>query len=204
MSVRSSSLPANPRDVCSIFAERTSWYRAARAAVANPIALNMASIYQEFSFRAWAQARPERERFMWVFPGARPSSAFGYAQALESTWQGYRLQSGNVSASRSDFADAVDFIAWYNANFRRISGIERTDSRAFYYGYHEGNADFQRGNYLRMRWLIQTADQVQQKPEKFSRQLDLCRLELEKSWFEKLLSSASDQIGWEAAIRSIS
>ena len=81
----SSSLPANMGDVCSIFAERNSWYRAARAAEERwqaPIALDMAIIYQESSFRA----RPERERFLLVFLGARPPSAFGYAQALESTW----------------------------------------------------------------------------------------------------------------------
>ena len=145
-------------------------------------------IYQESSFRS----------------RARPSGAFGYAQALKSTWQEYRQQSGNGSASRSDFAEAVDFIAWYIANSRRISGIENTDPRAFHYAYHEGNAGFQRGRHLRKRWLIQAADQVQQNSEKFGRQLDLCRSELEKSWFEKLLSSASDQIGWEAATRSVS
>ena len=200
-----SAPPANPGDVCSIFTERTSWYRAAKAAEERwqtPIALNMAIIYQESSFRS--RARPERERFLWVFPGARPSSAFGYAQALESTWQEYQLRSGNDSASRSDFADAVDFVAWYNANSRRISGIEATDARSLYFAYHEGNAGFQRGRHLRKRWLIQAADQVQQNSEKFGRQLDGCRAEFEKSWFEKLLSSSSEQIGWKAAMRSMS
>ena len=201
----SSSSPANPGDICSIFTERASWYRAAKAAEERwqtPIALNMAIIFQESSFRS--RARPERERFLWVLPGARPSSAFGYAQALESTWQEYQQRSGNDSASRSDFADAVDFVAWYNANSRRTSGIETTDARSLYYAYHEGNAGFQRGRHLRKRWLIQAADQVQQNSEKFGRQLDMCRTELEKSWFEKLLSSASDQIGWKTAIRSVS
>lgn len=191
----SGSPPANPYDVCSIFTDRTSWYRAAKAAEERwqtPIALNMAIIYQESSFRS--RARPARERFLWVFPGARPSSAFGYAQALESTWQEYQQRSGNESASRSDFADAVDFVAWYNANSRLISGIETTDARSLYYAYHEGNSGFQRGRHLRKRWLIQAADQVQQNSEKFGRQLDKCRSELEKAWFEKLLSSASDQI----------
>gem|GEM_PF-192058 len=197
--------PANPGDLCLIFTERTSWYRAAKAAEEwwkTPIALNMAIIFQESSFRS--RARPERERFLWVFPGARPSSAFGYAQALESTWQEYQQRSGNDSASRSDFVDAVDFVAWYNANSRRTSGIETTDARSLYYAYHEGNAGFQRGRHLRKRWLIQAADRVQQNSEKFSRQLDMCRSELEKSWFEELLGLASDQIGWKAAIRSVS
>ncbi|MEC7997681.1 MAG: hypothetical protein VX166_07825 [Pseudomonadota bacterium] len=205
LSACSSSLPANTGDVCSISAERNSWYRAARAAEERwqaPKALNMAIICQESSF--WSRARPERERFLWGFPGARPPSVFGYAQALESTSQEYRQQSGNVSASRSDFADALNYIALYNANPLRVSGIESTDSRAFCCAYYEGNASFQHGSHLRKHWLNQAADQVQQSSEKFSRQLDMCRSEFEKSWFEKLLSSASDQIGWEPAIRSIS
>ena len=55
LSAFSSSLPANTGDVRSISAERNSWYRAARAAEERwltPIALNMAMIYQESSFRA--------------------------------------------------------------------------------------------------------------------------------------------------------
>ena len=200
-----SSPPAKPGDVRSIFTERTSWYRAAKAAEERwqtPIALNMAIIYQESSFRS--RARPARERLLWVFPGAMPSSAFGYAQALESTWQEYQLRSGNDSASRSDFADAVDFVAWYNANSRRISGIKATDARSLYFAYHEGNAGFQRGRHLRKRWFIQAADQVQQNSEKFGRQLDGCRAEFEKSWLEKLLSSSGNQISWNVAKRSMS
>ncbi len=205
LSACSSSLPSNPGDDCSIFVERTSCYRAARAAEERgqtPIALNMAIIYQESSFQS--RPRPKRERFLLLFPGARLSSAFGCARALESTWQEYHQQPGNGSASRSDFADVVDFIAWYNVNSRQISGIETTDAQAFYYAYHEGSAGLQRGSNLRNRWLIQAADQVQQNSEKFGRQLDLWRSELEKSWFEKLPSLASGQIGWGAAIRRVS
>ena len=64
-----SAPPANPGDVCSIFTERTSWYRAAKAAEERwqtPIALNMAIIYQESSFRS--RARPARERFCGYSP----------------------------------------------------------------------------------------------------------------------------------------
>ena len=142
-----------------------------------PIARNMAIICQESNF--WSRARPERERYLWRFPGARPPSVFGYAQALESTSQEYRQQSGNVSASRSDFADALNYIALYNANSLRVSGIESTDSRAFCYAYHEGYAGFEHGSHLRKHWLNKAADQVQQSSEKFSRQLDLCQSELE-------------------------
>ncbi len=114
------------------------------------------------------------------------------------------MRSENDTASRSDFADAVDFVAWYNANSRRINGIEATDARSLYFAYHEGNAGFQLGRHLRKRWLFHAADQVQQNSEKFGRQLDGCRAEFEKGWFEKLLSSASDQTGLKVATRSVS
>ena len=201
----SSSPPTNIGDVCSIFEERAGWFRAARASEKRwqtPIAVTMAIIYQESSFRS--RARPERKRFLWFFPGARPSSAFGYAQALDSTWEEYQQRSGNASASRSDFSNAVDFVAWYVSNARRVSGIGASDVRALYYAYHEGNAGFQRGTYLSKRWLMQAADQVQKNSEKFGRQLGECRADLAKSWFEKPPTTVSDKTVFKPVTRSFS
>ena len=103
--------PENITDVCAIFEDRRSWYRAAKNSEQRwgvPIAANMAIIYQESSFRA--KARPERSKVLWIFPGARPSSAYGYAQALDGTWQDYIRVSSNRNASRSEFDDAIDFV----------------------------------------------------------------------------------------------
>ena len=41
------------------------------------------------------------------------SSAYGYAQALEGTWDDYRKDTGRRGADRDDFADSSDFIGWY-------------------------------------------------------------------------------------------
>jgi len=48
----------------------------------------MAIIRQESSFQADAQ--PPRSRILWIIPGPRPSSAYGYSQALDGTWDWYR------------------------------------------------------------------------------------------------------------------
>jgi len=183
------SQPRNASNVCAIFEERRSWYKAAKASSERwniPIAVNMAMIYQESSFRS--RAKPERSRILWIIPGPRPSSAFGYAQALDSTWSDYEQRSGNRRASRTDFGDAVDFVAWYNAFSHRSSNISRSDARSLYLAYHEGNGGYQRGTYRDKRWLLEAAASVQANANRFDAQLDSCRRELDKNWFQRLLS----------------
>jgi len=184
-----SAPPRNVSDVCDIFEDRRSWYRAAKSSEQRwgvPIAVNMAFIYQESSFQA--RAKPERSRFLWVFPGPRLSSAFGYAQALDSTWAEYVSASGNRGASRSDFSDAIDFVAWYNANSNRTSNIGKDDARNLYYAYHEGNGGYQRGTYRSKQWLIDAAGRVQSNSSRFSLQMKSCRRDLDKNWLQRLIS----------------
>lgn len=184
-----SSPPRNVADSCAIFEQRKSWYKAAKAAEQRwkiPIAVNLAFIYQESSFQA--RVKPERTRILWIFPGPRPSSAFGYAQALDSTWAQYQNESGNKRASRANFADAIDFVGWYNANSSRQSRINSNNARDLYFAYHEGNAGFQRGTHRSKEWLLQAANRVQANASQFGVQLDGCRRELDKSWWQRLLS----------------
>lgn len=184
-----SAPPLNIANSCAIFEQRSSWYKAAEAAQHRwgiPIAVNLAFIYQESSFRA--RVKPERTRILWIIPGPRPSSALGYAQALDSTWAQYQNESGNLNASRTDFADAIDFVAWYNANSSRQSHINGNNARDLYLAYHEGNAGFQRGSHLGKEWLLQAADRVQANARQFGLQLDGCYRELDKTWWQRLLS----------------
>lgn len=181
--------PNNIDNICSIFGEKRNWYDSAQATEDRwgiPIAVNMAVIYQESSFRA--RARPERSKFLWVFPGRRPSSAFGYSQALDSTWEDYKEMSGNRSASRSKFDDAIDFVGWYNSNSKRINHITAFDAKNFYLAYHEGNSGFARRSYSDKEWLIDAANRVQRNSERFQQQLKSCRRDLKKGWLQRLFS----------------
>jgi len=183
------SQPRNTANVCSIFDDRRSWYKSAKSSSERwgiPIAVNMAFIYQESSFKA--RAKPERTRFLWILPGPRPSSAYGYAQALDSTWNEYENRSGNSRASRANFGDAIDFVAWYNANSRQLSRIDPDDARSLYLAYHEGNGGYQRGSYREKRWLLDAAAAVQANANRFAAQLGSCQSELDKNWFQRLLS----------------
>jgi len=181
--------PENLADVCSIFEERRDWYRAAKRTEDRwgvPVPVSMAFIYQESGFRA--RARPERRRIFWVIPGPRPSSAYGYAQAVDATWNDYMTDSGNWDARRDNFADAMDFVGWYNAMSGRVNRIPFQDAASLYFAYHEGNRGFARGDHRSKPWLIQTGSRVQDNAERFTLQYESCRGELDKNWFQRLFS----------------
>jgi len=181
--------PSNIANICDIFDDRRSWYKAAKKAEQRwgvPVSVAMAFIYQESAFRA--RAKPERSRILWIFPGPRPSSAYGYAQAVEPTWQEYQKSSGNRRAERNDFSDAVDFVAWYNDMSNRVSGIDKSDATNLYFAYHEGNGGYSRGTHKSKPWLIDTARRVEANAERFQAQYDNCRSDLDKNWFLRIFA----------------
>ena len=79
------------------------------------------------------------------------SSAYGYAQALEGTWDDYRRSTGRRGADRDDFADSSDFIGWYMHGANRVNGVAMHDAYNQYLAYHEGKAGFARGSYAPSR-----------------------------------------------------
>src|SRR5690606_16932254 len=96
-----------------------------------------------------------------VIPWKRPSSAFGYAQALDSTWDLYRRDANNFLASRADFDDAMDFVGWYNHTSYQRNRIARDDAYSLYLAYHEGHGGYARGTYRGKPWLLERARGVQ-------------------------------------------
>ena len=176
--------PSNVSNVCDMFEDRRSWYRAAERTQERwgvPVHVTMAIIYQESGFRA--RARPERTRVLWVIPWTRPSTARGYAQALSSTWDDYQQETGNRIASRANFGDAVDFVGWYNHHSVRRSNIALTDARNLYLAYHEGHTGYNRGTYQNKRWLLDAAAAVERNAVRYQTQYESCRGELDRGWF---------------------
>ena len=45
-------------------------------------------------------AKPERTKIFKIIPWKRPSSSFGYSQAVIGTWDMYKKSTGNTLASR--------------------------------------------------------------------------------------------------------
>jgi len=176
--------PDNLGDVCAIFKEQRGWYKSAREAQDRwgvPIHVQMAIIYQESHFEP--KARPPRYRFLGILPTFRPSSAFGYAQVKDDTWDWYVEQTGNGGADRDDFADAVDFIGWYGNLSQRRLKISRRDAYNQYLAYHEGQGGFANKTYRKKDWLIDAAHAVEANAKRYRAQLPACEDDLNRSWF---------------------
>jgi hypothetical protein len=177
--------PANIENVCHIFREYPQWYRDAKDVEQRwrvPIPVQMAIVHQESKFAA--QARPPRTKLFSLIPWKRPTTAYGYAQALNGTWQEYKRKNGNLFSSRDSFGDGVDFIGWYANTARRKAGIPQTDAYSLYLAYHEGVGGYQRKTYMKKPWLIKVARKVKRKSQLYSMQLKSCQRALSKpGWF---------------------
>lgn len=178
--------PAAPRDLCRVFSEQDDWYKAAVTSQqrwGTSIPVLMAFVYHESGYRADAQ--PPRQWFLGIIPGPRPSSAYGYAQALDGTWDAYRSATANSWADRDDFADALDFIGWYNHESHTRNGIAKHDTYNLYLAYHEGHGGYGRGSYRSKRWLLDTARTVAASADRYRQQLRGCEknLQAQDSWW---------------------
>ena len=179
------SPPKDVDNICNIFKEKRGWYQDAAAASKKwgiPIPVIMAFIHQESRFRA--RVKPPRKKFLGFIPGPRPSNAYGYTQALTSTWAIYKRDSGNYGADRDDFADAVDFIGWYNHQSFKRSGIRKDDAYHLYLAYHEGQGGFNRRTFKNKKWLKKVAKKVSARSIRYRSQLHSCEESLKKTrWF---------------------
>lgn len=175
------SPPLQPSNICSIFTEKNDWYTHASEAYEkwnSEIPVAMAFIYQESKFRA--NAKPARTRILWLLPGPRPSSAYGYSQAIDTTWERYQNATSKHSANRDDFADAIDFIGWYNHISYQTLGIAAFDAYNLYLAYHEGHGGYSRGTYRNKSWLMNTAQRVAVRAERYRQQLQSCEARLQQ------------------------
>ena len=179
--------PENPDNICLIFQEKRSWYKAAIRSEKRwkiPPYVLISFVHQESSFKS--NARPEREKILGVIPWFRPSTAVGYSQALTKTWDDYKDETGNTRANRKNFSDSADFIGWY-ASKGYYQGFEKTDARSLYLAYHEGYGGFEKKSYRKKQWLIKVADRVQARSTKYQKQYWGCAKELKKKKFISLI-----------------
>lgn len=167
--------PQNLDDACSIVRERPKYYRAMKAAERKwdvPVAVQMAIIHQESKFIG--NNRTPMKYALGVIPMGRQSSAYGYAQALDGTWDEYRAKQGSRGAKRDNIRHATDFIGWYMDETTRTLAIPKTDARAQYLAYHEGRTGYSRRSFESKTWLMRIADDVQARAIQYDTQLASC------------------------------
>ncbi len=174
-----SSIPKNTADSCSIFSERYLWYKYAKKTEkkwGTPIYIQLAIIKMESDFD-WL-AKPGRTKIFKIIPYKRPSSSFGYSQAVKGTWKQYKSETGNKFATRTRFKDSVDFIGWYTNKTEQILKISKKDAFKQYIAYHEGWGNYK--NYRKKQKVILLANKVKVQSNKYRSQLKKCEKKLNR------------------------
>jgi hypothetical protein len=186
----STTAPIKRENLCHIFEEKDDWYDAAadmREKWGVPIHVPMAMMYQESSFRH--NAKPPRDYlFFGLIPWGRISSAYGYAQAKTMTWDDYKRETGNSSADRDDFEDAIDFMGWFIKKTHSINKVSKWDAKLQYLNYHEGWGGYKRQSYRKKAWLTKVANRVNERSLRYAQQLRGCEDDLNKGWFMRLFT----------------
>ncbi|WP_293763513.1 hypothetical protein, partial [uncultured Paraglaciecola sp.] len=133
-------------------------------------------------------AKPPRQKLFKVIPFKRPSSSFGYSQAVKGTWEQYKNETGNKLATRTRFKDSVDFIGWYTDKTESLLKISKKVAFRQYLAYHEGWGGYKRGSYNGKSWLKDVAKIVDARSLQYATQLKTCEEELSRGWFWRLFS----------------
>ena len=136
-----------------------------------PVYLQLAIIKMESDFD-WL-AKPQRQKIFKFIPYKRPSSSFGYSQAVKGTWKQYKDETGNKFASRARFKDSVDFIGWYTNKTKSLLKITLNDSFRQYLAYHEGWGGYK--NYKKNQKVILLAKKVENNSNRYKKQLNECK-----------------------------
>ena len=167
----------NSNDLCSIFKSNPQWKSITEKTKQKwgvPVTLQLAFIKQESSFKK--NAKPPRGKLLGIIPGKRASSAYGYSQALDGTWEDYKKSSGNLLASRKDFKDASDFIGWYVDGSHRLLKIKKNDVYSQYLAYHEGRSGYKSKTYNKKKWLLDVSKKVESQAILYTKQLKNCKI----------------------------
>jgi len=175
-----SSIPNNTANSCSIFNERYLWYKHTKKVEekwGTPIYIQLAIIKMESDFD-WL-AKPARQKIFKVIPYKRPSSSFGYSQAVKGTWEQYKKETGNKLATRVRFKDSVDFIGWYTNKTESILKISKKNAFKQYLAYNKGWGNFK--YYKKNKKVIRLAKKVQKQSNIYKNQLSKCKSSLNKN-----------------------
>ena len=179
--VSCSSVPKHTSNACKIFGEKYLWYKHAKKsseAYNVPIHIILAFINKESGFNRWA--KPKRTKLFKIVPYKRPSSSFGYSQAVKKTWELYKTETNNPLAVRTRFKDSVMFIGWYINKTHKINKIPLNDSYRQYLNYYLGWGNYAKKVYKTDKKAIILAKNVQKQSNIYKGQLNECQKSLNK------------------------
>lgn len=151
------------KDACSLFEKRIGWFTAASEVSVKwqvPVPVIMAVMYQESRFKAKA--------------AAKTTTAYGYAQVLDGTWQEYKEETNFDHAVRTSFADSAEFIGWYMGQTRQRIGIPLDDVAGQYLAYHQGHVGYRSARWKDNPALVAIAHKVAKLAKTYEQQMRNC------------------------------
>jgi len=173
------SQPSQINNICAVFDQRDGWVDNWQTAAQRteqkygvPVHVLMATVRKESGFKG--DARPPRKKLLGFIPWSRKSSAYGYSQALDGTWSQYQVETGNFTARRGKFADAVDFVGWYHSKTAAKYGVAPNDTYRLYLAYYMGWTGYQRGDWQSNAGLQRYARETQDMADQYANQLQAC------------------------------
>ena len=179
--VSCSSVPKYPSNACKVFGEKYLWYKHAKKSsqlYGAPIDIILAFINKESSFNRWA--KPKRQKLFKVIPYKRPSTSFGYSQAVKKTWELYKTETNNPLALRTRFKDSAMFIGWYISKTNKINKIPLNDSYRQYLNYYLGWGNYAKKTYKTDKKAIILAKSVEKQSKIYKNQLKECQNSLDR------------------------
>jgi hypothetical protein len=177
-----SSVPKYPQNACKIFGENYLWYKSAKKSSETygaPVHMILAFVNKESGFNRWA--KPKRHKLFKIIPYKRPSSSFGYSQAVNKTWELYKTETDNPLALRTRFKDSVMFIGWYIKKTNKINKISLNDSYRQYLNYYLGWGNYSKKTYKTDKKAIIYAKSVEKQSNIYKKQLRECQKSLDRN-----------------------
>ncbi|MBA1337755.1 MAG: hypothetical protein FD545_000339 [Pelagibacterales bacterium] len=177
-----SSIPKYPQNACKIFGENYLWYKSVKKSSEKygaPIHIILAFVNKESGFNRWA--KPKRTKLFKIVPYKRPSSSFGYSQAVNKTWELYKTETENPLALRARFKDSVMFIGWYIKKTNKINKIPLNDPYRQYLNYYLGWGNYSKEIYKTDKKSILFAKKVEKQSKIYKKQLKDCKKSLDRN-----------------------
>ena len=178
-----STVPKYPQNACKIFGQNYLWYKSIKKSSKTydvPIYIILAFVNKESSFNRWA--KPPRTKLFKIIPYKRPSSSFGYSQAVNKTWELYKNETNSPLALRSRFKDSVMFIGWYISKTNKINKIPKNDSYRQYLNYYLGWGSYAKKVYKTDKKAIIFAKSVEKQSKIYKSQLRECEKNLNNKY----------------------
>ena len=176
-----SSIPKYPSNACKIFGEKYLWYKHTKKSSEKygvPVHMILAFVNKESGFNRFA--KPKRNKLFKIIPYKRPSSSYGYSQAVKKTWELYKTETNSPLALRTHFKDSVMFIGWYVSKTNKINKVPLNDSYRQYLNYYLGWGSYAKKAYKTDKNAIIFAKSAQKQSKIYKSQLKECQKSLDR------------------------